>query len=97
MNNSNKQYTKIKDIPVKGGSDNCFFASQYIKSKCMLVNKNGSNVSLIRKKQNGEFMTEESIEFGTQYIFGYMTDDGQYLITWDNQSKEIQIRKYQEK
>ncbi|CAD8156397.1 unnamed protein product [Paramecium pentaurelia] len=97
MNNTNKQYTKIKDIPVKSGIDNFFFASQYLKSKCRLVNKNGSNVSLIRKKQNGEFMIEESIEFGTYYIFGQMTDDGQYLITWDIQSKEIQIRKYQEK
>ncbi|CAD8161697.1 unnamed protein product [Paramecium pentaurelia] len=73
MNNSNKQYTKTKDIP------------------------NGSNISFIRKKQDGKFMIEESIEFGTRSIFGYMTDDGQYLITWDENSKEIQIRKYQEK
>ncbi|CAD8209465.1 unnamed protein product [Paramecium pentaurelia] len=42
-------------------------------------------------------MTEQSIEFGTQFIYGYMTDDGQYLITWDYKSKEIQIRKYEEK
>ncbi|CAD8116930.1 unnamed protein product [Paramecium primaurelia] len=97
MNNSNKQYTKTKDIPVKGGSDYFLFPQQYKKSKCMLVNKNGSNISLIRKKQNGKFMIEESIEFGTRSIFGYMTDDGQYLITWDENSKEIQIRKYQEK
>ncbi|CAD8118140.1 unnamed protein product [Paramecium primaurelia] len=97
INNINNQYTKTKEIPVKGGSDHCLFASQYIESKCMLVNKNGLNVSLISMKQNGEVMTQESIEFGTSHIFGYMTDDGQYLITWDDQSKEIQIRKYQEK
>ncbi|CAD8204825.1 unnamed protein product [Paramecium pentaurelia] len=99
MNNSNKQYTKTKDIPVKSGNiyDNSLFSSQYIKLKCMLVNKNGQNVSLIRLKQNGEFMTEEIIDFGTRNLFGYMTDDGQYLITWDGKSKEIQIRKYQEK
>ncbi|CAD8110620.1 unnamed protein product [Paramecium primaurelia] len=97
INNTNKQYTKTKDIPVKGSIDDCFFASLYIQSKCILVNKNGSNVSLIRKKKNGEFITEQSIEFGTQFIYGYMTDDGQYLITWDYKSKEIQIRKYEEK
>ncbi|CAD8104653.1 unnamed protein product [Paramecium primaurelia] len=99
MNNSNKQYIKTKDIPVKSGNiyDNSLFPSQYIKLKCILVNKNGQNVSLIRMKQNGEFMIEESIDFGTRNLFGYMTDDGQYLITWDVKSKEIQIRKYQEK
>ncbi|CAD8061546.1 unnamed protein product [Paramecium primaurelia] len=63
----------------------------------MLVNKNGSNISILRKKQNGRFVIEESIEFRACSIFGYMTDDGQCLITWDVNSKEIQIRKYQEK
>ncbi|CAD8194484.1 unnamed protein product [Paramecium pentaurelia] len=96
MNSTNKQYTKTKDIPVKGSSDHYFFPQQYIKSKCILVNKNASNVNLIRKKQNGEFIIEQSIDFGTGTIFGYMTDDGQYLITWDYQTKEYQIRKYQE-
>ncbi|CAD8107844.1 unnamed protein product [Paramecium sonneborni] len=96
--NTEKYYIKTKDISVKGGqSDNCFFPQQYIKSKCMLVNKRNSIVSLIRNKKNGEFITEESIEFGSQDIFGYMTEDGQYLITWDNKQREIQIRKYLEK
>ncbi|CAD8060830.1 unnamed protein product [Paramecium primaurelia] len=90
MNSTNK-YTKTKDIPVKGGSDSCSFPQQYIKSKCILVNKNASNVNLIRKKQNGEFIIEQSIYFGTGSNYGYMTDDGQYLITWDYQTKEYQI------
>ncbi|CAD8085150.1 unnamed protein product [Paramecium primaurelia] len=96
INSTNKQYIKTKDIPVIGGGDCYFFPQQYIKQQCILVNKNASNVSLIRKKQNGEFIIEQYIDFGTYLIFGYMTDDGQYLITWDNKSKEYQIRKYQE-
>ncbi|CAD8144092.1 unnamed protein product [Paramecium pentaurelia] len=96
MNNNNKQYTKTKEIPVKSGSDNGLFPQQYIRSKCMLLNKNSSIVSLIRRKKNGEFITEESINFGTSAIYGNMSDDGQYLITWDNKSKEIQVRQYQE-
>ncbi|CAD8117003.1 unnamed protein product [Paramecium primaurelia] len=97
MNNINKQYLKTKDIIVKGGTiDNCLFPQQYIKSKCLVVNRNGKYVNLIRTKENGEFKTEQSIEFGNYNLFGCMSDDGQYLITWDYSSNEIQIRKYNE-
>ncbi|CAD8158109.1 unnamed protein product [Paramecium octaurelia] len=96
MSSSNKQFTKTKDIPVKGGQDCCLFPQQYIKSKCILVNKNGSNVNLIRIKQNAEIIIQQSIQLQTWDTYGYMTDDGQYLITWDTNSKEYQIRKYQE-
>ncbi|CAD8199280.1 unnamed protein product [Paramecium octaurelia] len=88
MSSANKQFIKTKDIPVKGGQDCCFFPQQYIKSKSILVNKNGSNVNLIKIKSNAEFIIYET--------YGYMTDDGQYLITWDDNSTEYQIRKYQE-
>ncbi|CAD8137767.1 unnamed protein product [Paramecium octaurelia] len=89
MSNTNKQFTKTKDIPVEGGQDYNFFPQQFIKSKCMLVNKNGSNVSLIRIKSNFEFIIQQSIDFRTHFAFGYMTDDGQYLVTWDDNSKEL--------
>ncbi|CAD8110036.1 unnamed protein product [Paramecium sonneborni] len=37
MNSTNKQSTKIKDIPSKKkGTNNWLFAQQYIKSKCIL-------------------------------------------------------------
>ncbi|CAD8211291.1 unnamed protein product [Paramecium pentaurelia] len=77
INNTNRQYSKIKDIIVKGEYDQVFFPQQYIKQKCLLVN-------------------EQLVEFGDLYIFGCMSDDGQYLITWDSSSNEIQIRKYNE-
>ncbi|CAD8157800.1 unnamed protein product [Paramecium pentaurelia] len=97
MNSVHKKYMYKKVIKGKGGfSDSPQFPQQYIKSKCILLNKNGSNVSILRRQQNGEFTIEQSIEFQTHYIFGCMTDDGQYLITWDFKSKEYQIRKYQE-
>ncbi|CAD8155512.1 unnamed protein product [Paramecium pentaurelia] len=94
LNTINKQYSKIKDIDVKSGADYWFFPIQYIKSKCLIVNKNGNYVNLIRKISNGEFRIEQQIEFGHLDLFGCMSDDGQYLITWDQGSKEIQIRKY---
>ncbi|CAD8192433.1 unnamed protein product [Paramecium pentaurelia] len=97
MNRINQQFTKISDIEVKCGSDtNCLFPQQYINSKCILVSKNGQYVNLIRKKINGEFLNQQSIHFNTFDLFGRMSDDGQYLITWDDKSNQIQIRKYKE-
>ncbi|CAD8204816.1 unnamed protein product [Paramecium pentaurelia] len=98
LNNNNKQYSKTKEIAVKCGNNSCYywFPQQYIKSKCLFVNKNGQNVNLIRKNQNGDFITQQSIEFKHYYIFGQMSENGEYLITWDYDSKAIQIRKYDE-
>ncbi|CAD8081455.1 unnamed protein product [Paramecium primaurelia] len=95
MDTNNKQYNKIKEIAVKCDSSycDCLFPQQYRKSKCLLVNKNGKNVNLMRKKQNGDFIIQQSIQFGHQHIYGQLSDDGEYLITWDLGSKEIQIRK----
>ncbi|CAD8213032.1 unnamed protein product [Paramecium pentaurelia] len=95
MSSTNKQYSKIKEIAVKSGysGSTYFFPQQYIKQKCLVVNKNGYNVNLIRN-QNGDFITQQSIDFGHNSIYGYMSEDGEYLMTWDYKSKEIQIRKY---
>ncbi|CAD8097631.1 unnamed protein product [Paramecium sonneborni] len=97
MNSINKQFSKIKDISVKCGSDsNSLFPQQYINQKSMLMSKSGEYVNFIRKKQNGEFVTDQSIHFETPLLFGVMSEDGEYLITWDSKSKQIQIRKYYE-
>ncbi|CAD8214276.1 unnamed protein product [Paramecium pentaurelia] len=98
MDINTKQYSKTKQIAVKCGlrDENIFFPQQYLKSKCILVNKNGSNVNLMRKKENDDFIIQQSIEFSTYLIFGQLSHDGEYLITWDNTSKEIQIRKFRQ-
>ncbi|CAD8117586.1 unnamed protein product [Paramecium primaurelia] len=96
MNNINKQYSKTKEIDVKCGYNQCYyyFPQQYIKQKCLLVNKNGFNVNLIRMNQNGDLILQQSIDYGDEYIYGQMSEDGQYFISWDCKSYEIQIRKY---
>ncbi|CAD8163739.1 unnamed protein product [Paramecium octaurelia] len=97
MNSVNRQFTKTRDIHVKCESDgNCLFPSQYIMSKSLLFSKNGQCVNVIKKTLNGEFVTEQSIQFYTPSIFGVINDDGEYLITWDANSNQIQIRRYQE-
>ncbi|CAD8166248.1 unnamed protein product [Paramecium pentaurelia] len=97
VSSTNKQYSKTKEIDVKSGSNcgcNVWFPQQYIKQKCLIVNKNGYNINLIRMNQNGDFITKQSIDFGHHNIFAQMSEDGEYLMNWDNKSKEIQIRKY---
>ncbi|CAD8173424.1 unnamed protein product [Paramecium octaurelia] len=97
MNSINQQFEQTRDINVKCGLyDYCLFAQQYINLKCILMSKNGQYVNLIRKQQNGQFVTEQSIHFDTNYIYGRMSDDGQYLVTWDDKSEQIQIRRYKE-
>ncbi|CAD8209873.1 unnamed protein product [Paramecium octaurelia] len=97
MNPINKQFNKTRDISIKCGlEDECFFPQQYINSKQILLSKNGEYVNLIKKKQNEDFLTEYSIPFRTFCLFGVMSDDGEYLITWDKNSNSIQIRKYKE-
>ncbi|CAK56685.1 unnamed protein product, partial (macronuclear) [Paramecium tetraurelia] len=95
---NNKQYRMAKEIAVNCSlnQDEIFFPQSYVKSKCLLVNKNGKNVNLMREQENGEFVLQQSIEFDCHDVFGQLSNDGEYLITWDIGSKEIQIRKYTE-
>ncbi|CAD8198004.1 unnamed protein product [Paramecium octaurelia] len=96
MNSVSKQFTKTKNITINQGTDYWqLFSQQFIKEKQILVNKHKQCVNLIRKTENNGFNVEQSIQFNTLSIFGQLSNDGQYLITWDDQSKEIQIREYQ--
>ncbi|CAD8212721.1 unnamed protein product [Paramecium octaurelia] len=92
-----QQFVKQKEIAVKSGND-CFwyFPQKYIKSKSLLLNKNGSSLNLIKIKENGEFIQEQIIDFDDNYIHGAISDDGEYLITWDCKTEEIQVRQYSE-
>ncbi|CAD8196260.1 unnamed protein product [Paramecium pentaurelia] len=47
MNSFNQQFTKTRDVDAKCGSfENCPFPQQYTNSKCILVSKNGQNISI---------------------------------------------------
>ncbi|CAK65172.1 unnamed protein product (macronuclear) [Paramecium tetraurelia] len=94
----NNIYKLKTEVAVKGGIDDCYslFPQQFNKSKNVLINKNVSNINFIRKNKNGELITEQSIDFCTSSMNGKLSNDGEYLATWDRKSWEIQIRKYQE-
>ncbi|CAD8127270.1 unnamed protein product [Paramecium sonneborni] len=98
LDSNTHNYRKTKEIVVRCGSDRCsrLFPQQYLKSKCLLVNKNGNNINIMTKKENDDFVVEQSIEFSDESIYGQLSDNGEYLITWDSGSKEIQVRKCKE-
>ncbi|CAD8095061.1 unnamed protein product [Paramecium primaurelia] len=76
MNITNKQNIKTKDISViRGGNCRFFFPQQYIHSKFLLVNKNGYYVNLIWINKNGDFISLQSIDFGTSDLYGQMSED----------------------
>ncbi|CAD8100943.1 unnamed protein product [Paramecium sonneborni] len=105
--NSNQVYIKSKEINVQGGDYYCkpYFPSIYINQKQLLINKNGCKVNIIRTNiQNDEqldleFILEQVIDFGTTdgwgYLYGSISNNGQYLVTWDYKSEEIQIMQLQ--
>ncbi|CAD8194904.1 unnamed protein product [Paramecium octaurelia] len=92
------QYKNTIDIPVKCDSqqDTSYFQLQYLKSKGMLVNKNGMFINILRKLDDNSFVVEQHIQFNTHVIFGQLSQDGCYLINWDMDTRKIQIRKYKE-
>ncbi|CAD8190566.1 unnamed protein product [Paramecium octaurelia] len=101
LDKENNNFAKSKEVLVGVGSERkknrgCFwfFPIQYIQQKQILINKNRCCVNVIQIDQNDEFATIQSIDFQTKVIFGKMTDNGEYLITWDDRSCSIQIRQY---
>ncbi|CAD8215262.1 unnamed protein product [Paramecium octaurelia] len=95
MNSVSKQFLKTKDIDVNQGQEGyTLFPQQFIKQKQLLVNKHDKYVNFIRITQKDQFKLEQSIQFGHNLLFGQLSDDGQYFITWDRSNNEIQIRTY---
>ncbi|CAD8064193.1 unnamed protein product [Paramecium sonneborni] len=80
--------------------DDCtaLFPQMYLKSKQILMTKNGRYINLIRKNKNGQFTTEQSIQNADNCcgLYGSMTFDGEYLFTWEDQNHQIIVRKFKE-
>ncbi|CAD8214733.1 unnamed protein product [Paramecium octaurelia] len=92
---NNGQYTKTKEVQVLNGEDcESLFPQQFIKQKQLLVSKNGSNLNFISVNPNSELTLDFSIDFNCKRLYGTLSNDGEYLITWDEKQKEIQVRKY---
>ncbi|CAD8150640.1 unnamed protein product [Paramecium octaurelia] len=97
-----KVYTISKTLDVQQSKLGCtnLFPSQFIKEKQILVKKNGQCVNIISIKNNNDCILQQQLEFDHYCVNGSISHDGQYLITWDLSSSQIQIRQllnYQKK
>ncbi|CAD8184661.1 unnamed protein product [Paramecium octaurelia] len=66
-------------------------SSEFMKTNILmqiklLVSKHENYINLIRRIDNDKFQIDKD-------LYGQISHDGWYLITWDNISKEIQIRR----
>ncbi|CAD8162586.1 unnamed protein product [Paramecium octaurelia] len=94
MNTVCKQFAQTQHVTVNEGEEGyALFSQQYIKSKQLLVSKHDKYINFIKMTDDNHFKVEQTIQFGSNMLFGYMSDDGEYLIIWNNLSKEISIRK----
>ncbi|CAD8212864.1 unnamed protein product [Paramecium pentaurelia] len=92
-----EEYIKSREIPIQGEKDPCwfYFPSLYVPSKNILICKNGHKVNVLQftfSQFGWKCNLEQSIDYGHNWIFGTLSEDGQYLITSDWLSKSIQIR-----
>ncbi|CAK70302.1 unnamed protein product (macronuclear) [Paramecium tetraurelia] len=99
LNTTSQQFIKMEqEVSIKS-DQNCsaFFPQKFVKEKQILLNKNGKNVNLIRLHRNGQFKTEQSIQNSICCgLFGTISNDGSYLVTFESDNKVIKVRKYRE-
>ncbi|CAK59581.1 unnamed protein product (macronuclear) [Paramecium tetraurelia] len=62
------------------------------KKHSMILCKHGTYINVLKKMNNQIYRTEQSINFDTMYLYGALTSDGNYLVTWDYRSKQFQVR-----
>ncbi|CAK70308.1 unnamed protein product (macronuclear) [Paramecium tetraurelia] len=92
-----KVFTQIKQVSVLPSSQcDALFPQQFIKQKSILITKNGQFVNLFRIMPNNTIQSQVPIKFCDVQIYGALDKNGEYLITWDATSQQIQLRKYKE-
>ncbi|CAD8118303.1 unnamed protein product [Paramecium sonneborni] len=95
--NQDQQYLITQQLPVQCISQNCniFFQPQLIRSKDFFACKNSQNLNFIRFNPiSNELVLLQSITFDNQEQYGQLSEDGEYLITWDKKLEKLEIRKY---
>ncbi|CAD8069655.1 unnamed protein product [Paramecium sonneborni] len=89
----NKEFTNTIQVSVQGiGECWLYFSQKFIKSKNILINKNGCFLNILQLNDTGQFFNVQQIKFKTNNFFGGISGDGEFLITWDDVTSQIQIR-----
>ncbi|CAK81367.1 unnamed protein product (macronuclear) [Paramecium tetraurelia] len=103
-----QEFIKTQKVQIQEGGQFCneSFPCIYNPKKGIIFDKSSYNLNILkckskqdlRIKDNNQidFILEDSIDFGDEYFCGSISDDGEYLIIWNNEQKELSIRKYKE-
>ncbi|CAD8128998.1 unnamed protein product [Paramecium sonneborni] len=104
LNSGNQTFFKKLEVLIEGGDQPCnhYFPMVYVPLKNFLLVKHGYKLNLISidlsdKEEILECKLQQVIDFRKvlwSQIFGTMSQDGQFLITWDFKSSLIQLREY---
>ncbi|CAD8203974.1 unnamed protein product [Paramecium pentaurelia] len=95
-NQENLLYNKINEVNVKKCYMDCLFPQIFIKNKSLLINKMGNLIYIFQIKDLTDIVQVQIIDFNTYNIYGAVSDDGDFLFTWDDNTDLITIRKLEE-
>ncbi|CAD8203994.1 unnamed protein product [Paramecium pentaurelia] len=92
QNQDNLQFEKIKSINFQTGKiiSNNIIIIQFIKQKQLLLISINSKLNIIKVYQNNDLKIEYCVEDGK--LEGMISNDGNVLLTYDQDSKQIAIR-----
>ncbi|CAD8108058.1 unnamed protein product [Paramecium primaurelia] len=76
----NKNNNKCEDF--------CYFPIIYNKNKNILLIRHKHHIYLIRELKDCTFNIMASLHIQNEFIFGTITNDGQYLVFWDDKSRK---------
>ncbi|CAD8193707.1 unnamed protein product [Paramecium pentaurelia] len=103
-----EKFISTEKVQIQEGGQFCneFFPCIYNPKKGIIFTKSSYNLNILNCKFQQDFLFKEQqlieiilndvIDFGDEYFCGSISDDGEYLFIWNNELKEISIRKYKE-
>ncbi|CAD8116178.1 unnamed protein product [Paramecium sonneborni] len=93
LNQFDQSYQNIQLLQSSNGYQN-FFPSIYNEEKQLIINKHGRYVYVLKKLINNTFLISQVIEVGHYCNYGSLSKNGEYLVIWDEDSRNFVIRKY---
>ncbi|CAD8110313.1 unnamed protein product [Paramecium primaurelia] len=92
FNQQNDQYTLSNTFLMQGEGQNCYsFISQYIKQKQLFIKQDKNELCLFQVNKNQELQIIQKVRFQEIYIWGTMSNDGLWLIVWDEAQKLLKV------
>ncbi|CAK92786.1 unnamed protein product (macronuclear) [Paramecium tetraurelia] len=86
---------QVKEISLVQNQKDCdaFFPMQFEKQKKIILNKFGNTIMVLKVIGKEQIQIVQFINFNSHHVFGRMSDDGEFLVIWDESSNKLQIRK----